>query len=335
MRMRRIALFTCTLFLVLTACAAQADEVVITLGGDCVLGTREEWKDDAETFDTLIAEKGFDWCFSKISEPFLNDDISLVNLETVLQSHSEGHARGKEFTFRGDPSYTGILKAAGIEQVNIANNHYIDFGGSGRESTRAALEAAGIGFSGYTYRSVVEVNGYRIGFAGCRETVYLDRKAPVYNDLEALREAGCDAIIYSFHWGKEYSPTHNQTQRRMADYAIQHGADIVVGTHPHCVQGVEHRRGSLILWSLGNLVFGGTHEMTTFDAVVAQVSLCFDGGEYQGSKLRLLPVLTSSARPDNNFQPEWAEGADYERIMGLIQDDSEMQIEAEMWFPAG
>ena len=181
----------------------------------------------------------------------------------------------------------------------------------------------------------MEVNGYRIGFAGCRETVYLDRKAPVYNDLEALREAGCDAIIYSFHWGKEYSPTHNQTQRRMADYAIKHGADIVVGTHPHCVQGVEHRRGSLILWSLGNLVFGGTHEMTTFDAVVAQVSLCFDGGEYQGAKLRLLPVLTSSARPDNNFQPEWAEGADYERIMGLIQDDSEMQIEAEMWFPAG
>ena len=108
-----------------------------------------------------------------------------------------------------------------------------------------------------------------------------------------------------------------------------------MGTHPHCVQGVEHRRGSLILWSLGNLVFGGTHEMTTFDAVVAQVSLCFDGGEYQGAKLRLLPVLTSSARPDNNFQPEWAEGADYERIMGLIQDDSEMQIEAEMWFPAG
>ena len=108
-----------------------------------------------------------------------------------------------------------------------------------------------------------------------------------------------------------------------------------MGTHPHCVQGVEHRRGSLILWSLGNLVFGGTHEMTTFDAVVAQVSLCFEDGAYQGAKLRLLPVLTSSARPENNFQPEWAEGEDYERIMGLIQDDSEMEIEAEMWFPAG
>ena len=126
MRMRRIALFAFTFWLALTTCAAQADEVVITLGGDCVLGTREEWKNDPETFDTMIAEKGFEWCFAKISEPFVNDDISLVNLEIVLQSHSEGHARGKEFTFRGDPSYTGILKAAGIEQVNIANNHYIE-----------------------------------------------------------------------------------------------------------------------------------------------------------------------------------------------------------------
>ena len=330
--MRRIALFTCTLFLALTACAAQADEVVITLGGDCVLGTREEWKDDAETFDTLIAEKGFDWCFSKICEPFLNDDISLVNLETVLQSHSEGHARGKEFTFRGDPSYTGILKAAGIEQVNIANNHYIDFGGSGRESTRAALEAAGIGFSGYTYRSVVEVNGYRIGFAGCRETVYLDRKAPVYNDLEALREAGCDAIIYSFHWGKEYSPTHNRTQERMADYAIDCGADILIGAHPHVVQGIEKRNGALVLWSLGNLVFGGTHEMTTFDAMLAQLELHFRDGEFTGTQLRLLPVLTSGAIPANDFSPVLAQGEDRERILAQVAADSPQGLADVMWF---
>lgn len=333
--MRRMLGLVLVLLMLPALPGALADEVVITLGGDCVLGTREEWKDDAQTFDTMIAQKGYGWCFEKIAEPFLTDDISLVNLETVLQSHSEGHASAKEFTFRGDPAYTAILKEAGIEQVNIANNHYIDFGRSGRESTRAALEEAGIGFSGYTYRSVVEVNGYRIGFAGCRETVYLDRKMPVYNDLQALKKAGCDAIIYSFHWGKEYSPTHNQTQRRMADYAIQHGADIVVGTHPHCVQGVELRRGSLILWSLGNLVFGGTHEMTTFDAVVAQAVLRFEDGKYQGVTLRLMPVLTSSARPENNFQPEWAQGEDYARIMGLIQDDSEMTIEEEMWFPAG
>lgn len=314
--------------------SACADEIVITLGGDCVLGTREEWKEHPKTFDTMIAKKGYDWCFEIIKAPFMNDDISLINLECVLQEHSEGHASGKQYTFRGDPAYTEILKAAGIEQVNIANNHYIDFSRSGRESTRAALTEAGIGFSGYTYRSIVEINDYQIGFAGCRETVFLDRREPVYNDLKYLKKQCCDVIIYSCHWGKEYSPTHNQAQIRMADYALKYGANIVVGTHPHCVQGIEARRGGVVLYSLGNLVFGGTHDLSTHDAFIAQAVLTFDNGKYQGVTLRLLPVLTSSERPGNNFKPEFATGKDYQRIMQLIQNDSEIKISEEMWFPA-
>ncbi len=321
--------------LVLLGRGAWADEVVITLGGDCVLGTREEWKKEARTFDTLIAEKGMDWCFSGIAEPFQTDDISLVNLECVLQEDGAGHLSGKTFTFRGDPSFTEILQAVGIEQVNLANNHYIDFGRSGRESTRAALEAAGLGYSGYTYRSIVTVNGHKIGFAGCRETVYLDRKGPMHNDLAYLQKQGCDVILYSCHWGKEYSPLHNKTQERMADYALSHGADLVIGTHPHCVQGIERRKGGVVLYSLGNLVFGGTHDMTTFDALVAQAVLSFDeSGRYQGVTLRLMPVLTSSDRPRNNFRPEWAKGEDAKRILSLIQEDSPEEITSEMWFPA-
>ena len=331
---KKTALVCLACLILCTSASALAGEVTVTLGGDCVLGTREEWKKDPETFDTLIAEKGYGWCFSKIAEPFQTDDISLINLEGVLQSGSQGHQRGKQFTFRGDPAYTAILTEAGIEQVNIANNHYIDFSRDGRESTRAALEAGGIGFSGYTYRSIVEVNGYKIGFAGCRETTFLERKAPMYNDLKYLKKAGCDVIIYSCHWGKEYSPTHNQTQIRMADYAIKNGADIVVGTHPHCVQGIDERGGGVVLWSLGNLVFGGTHDMTTFDALVVQAVLSFENGKYQGVTLKLMPVLTSSDRPRNNFQPEFATGGDYDRIMQLIQDDSTLPIGPEMWFEA-
>lgn len=333
--MRRLGFVVLVLLLMLAGQAAAKEEIVITLGGDCVLGTRQEWKQDPDTFDTLIAREGYDWCFSNIAEPFLKDDISLVNLEGVLQDHATGHAKGKQYTFRGDPSYTEILKSAGIEQVNLANNHYIDFGRSGRDSTRAALEEAGIAYSGYTYRSIVNVGGYKIGFAGCRETVYLERKRPMYNDLEYLKKQGCDVILYSCHWGKEYSPTHNKTQERMADYALSHGADIVVGTHPHCVQGIEQRKGGVVIYSLGNLVFGGTHEMTTFDALVVQAVLTFENGRYEGVTLRLMPVLTSSARPDNNFRPEWAEGEDAQRILSLIQNDSEQEITPEMWFPAG
>ena len=74
--------------------------------------------------------------------------------------------------------------------------------------------------------------------------------------------------------------------------------------------------------------------MTTFDALIVQAVLSFDEDGYEGVTLRLLPVLTSGSRPDNNFQPIWAEGGDYNRIMKLIQDDSEIEISEEMWFEA-
>ncbi len=100
------------------------------------------------------------------------------------------------------------------------------------------------------------------------------------------------------------------------------------------VQGIEQRNGGVVIWSLGNLVFGGTHDMTTFDALIARAALRFEDGKYQGVMLMLIPVLTSSDRPRNNFQPEFASGKDYERIIRLIQEDSPMEIEAEMWFEA-
>ncbi|MEG0741177.1 MAG: CapA family protein [Clostridia bacterium] len=333
--MRRFHKALTTLLALLTLlfpALSLADEITVTLGGDCVLGTREKWKEDGDTFDTVIAEHGMDWCFGAIAEPFLHDDMSLVNLEVVLQANSKGHQRGKQYTFRGDPSYAQILRAAGIEQVNLANNHYIDFGRSGRDSTRAALTAGGVAFSGYTYRYVCELEGRKLGFAGCRETTFLQSKAAMRKDLKALESEGCEVIFYSCHWGKEYSPTHNRTQERMADYAIANGADIVVGTHPHCVQGIEQRGKGVVIYSLGNLVFGGTHEMSTFDALIVQAKLRFGADGYEGVTLRLLPVLTSSDRPKNNFRPVWAEGADAERIMKLLQDDSDLDIQPELWF---
>ena len=139
-------------------------------------------------------------------------------------------------------------------------------------------------------------------------------------------------IIYSCHWGKEYSPTHNRTQERMADYAIDCGADILIGAHPHVVQGIEKRDGALVLWSLGNLVFGGTHEMTTFDAMLAQLQLHFRDGEFTGTQLRLLPVLTSGAIPANDFSPVLAQGEDRERILAQVAADSPQGLADVMWF---
>lgn len=333
------ALFAILIWLALCAQAfAYADEITIIFGGDCVLGTREEWKENTDTFDACVARNGLDYPFAKLLPVFEADDMTLVNLECVLQSNNTGHDNRKQHTFRGDPSYADILALSSIEQVNLANNHTVDYRSAGMKSTKAALDNAGVPYSGNKELYVWEIGGHKIGFGGCRETTFLDNKPTVYRDIQKLRKLGCDVVIYSCHWGKEYSPTHNKTQERMAQYAVNSGADVVVGTHPHVVQGVEARQSSdgthnaLVLYSLGNLVFGGTHDMKTFDAMLAQVTLRFDdGGAYLGAKLKLLPVLTSGDAPRNNFQPILAQGEDAERILALVRDDSETEALDGMW----
>ena len=334
------AFFAMLLGMALCACSfAIADELTLTLGGDCVLGTREEWKGERGTFDECIAQNGLEYPFGGLTQIFSTDDMSLINLECVLQDTNEGHDNRKQHTFRGDPSYARMLALCGIEQVNLANNHTIDYRADGTKSTKAALDAQGILYSGNQALYVWEQSGHKIGFGGCRETTFLDNKPVVYRDIQKLKKLGCDVIIYSCHWGKEYSPTHNKTQQRMAQYAVNSGADIVVGTHPHVVQGVEVRQNSkktheaLVLYSLGNLVFGGTHDMTTFDAALARLTLRFnDDGAYQGVNLQWIPVLTSGDAPRNDFRPVVASGEDKQRILDLIQADSELTVTDDMWF---
>lgn len=333
--MRRAMTFFLLVGLCLWAASASADptEIVMTFGGDAVLGTREEWKGDPNNFDAFIEANGFSWPFAKIAEVFHADDLTLVNLECVLQKTGKGIVKSKEYRFRGDPSYTEILAVSGIEQVNIANNHYIDYGSYGKKSTQAALKAGGIAFSGYETLFMYEKDGYKIGFGGCRETTYRQKKSIVEKDIKKLKAMGCDVIIYSYHWGVEYSPSHSSLQKRMAKYAIDAGANIVIGTHPHCVQGIESIGGVPVIYSLGNLMFGGTHEMTTFDAFMVRAILRFGENGYEGVELQPLPILTSGAAPNNNFQPVLAQGEDSARILRLIQKDSNLKITESMWFP--
>lgn len=333
--MRKMMIWAMLLAL-LPGLAAAGTEITLTFGGDCVLGTREEWVGTDGNFEDCVETLGMDWCFSGIAGLFGQDDLTLVNLECVLQDGNAGHNNKKQHTFRGKTAYTQMLTGAGIEAVNLANNHYIDYNQSGEESTKAALDAAGVLYCGYGNLFVLERDGIKIGFGGCRETVFFtEDKACVRRDIQSLKDMGCGVIVYSCHWGEEYSPTRNQKQETMAQYCIDSGADIIVGTHPHVVQGVESRGGAAVLYSLGNLVFGGTHEMKTFDAMLAQATLRFDdAGEYLGVRIELLPVLTSGSAPENDFRPVLADTQAAERILALVQADSALAVSQPMWFPA-
>lgn len=318
-----------------TDLASGEDELLLTFGGDVVLGTREKWQSAQNALPAVLAREGYDYPFRNLVSIFKKDDMTLLNLECVLKADSSGEDKEKLYRFRGLPEYTEVLWRAGVDQVNIANNHVIDYGTKGRETTRAALWAANIPSSGYGQLYIWEKNGHRIGFGGCRETIWRQDTSIIHREVEQLRQLGCEVVIYTCHWGTEYSPAHDsELQKAMAQSAIDAGVDIVVGGHPHVVQGIEYRNGTLILYSLGNLMFGGTHDMTTFDAMLAQVRLRFGANGYEGATLSLLPVLTSSSAPVNDFCPILATGQDAQRILAKVQADSDIAVADNMFFPA-
>ncbi len=295
--------------------------LTLTFGGDCILGSEEQVRKQIDSFDSVVAEKGFNWPFSGLIDLLSRDDISLINLEGVLKNDASG-LNPRVHNFRGPTAYAGILTLGSIEAVNIANNHFPDYGQEGKNSTRAALTQEGIGISGYSDLYVVEKNGIKLGFAGIRETIYKQNPRRMENEITELKNLGCEYIVYTCHFGNEYEVNHNQLQTQMAYAAIDAGANLVIGHHPHVVQGVEEYKGGLIFYSLGNLVFGGNLQLTTFDGLLAQVSPAFREGKLISTAVRLIPVLTSGAQPKNDFRPVVAQGADKARILSTIQADS-------------
>ncbi|MBQ8555682.1 MAG: CapA family protein [Clostridia bacterium] len=311
-------------------------ELVLTVGGDAVIGTRESWWKREDAFPYYLEQNGLGYPFKNLLSIFENDDMTFVNLEGVLKADKKGESRTKEFRFRGLPEWAEVLTLASIEQVSIANNHYIDYGTAGRDATRQALTDEGIAFSGFEYNYIWEVEGLKIGFGGIRETIYEQDPTIVSSDILAMKKAGCDLIIYTCHWGTEYAKQHNELQEKIAAAATAAGADIVIGGHPHVVQGIDSVDDTLVLYSLGNLMFGGTINMQGYDGMLAQLRLRFSPEGYEGVTLKLIPVLTSSSAAEdvNDFCPVVAEGEDKVRILEKVQYDTAFELMEEMYFPA-
>ena len=301
--------------------------IVITLAGDALLGSEDSLRRQAASFDSVVAAEGSAYPLRHFADLFATDDVTYLNLECVLKDDSKDKTEGRLYNFRGPTAFTEILTAASVEHVNIANNHYIDYGFSGRSSTRAALTAAGITYSGYTHTWIYEKDGVKIGFGGIRETSWKQDRSQPAREIQALRDAGCSYILYACHFGTEYEPGHNAFQTEMAHAILDAGADCIVGTHPHVVQGIESYGGKPIFYSLGNFVFGGNLQPTDYDGLAVRLTLHFAHGVCDGVQAALIPLMTSGVQDGTtDFCPVPAMGQDKARILSRIQDDSALTI---------
>lgn len=311
-------------------------DVTITLSfaGDCVLGSEEATRGQPDSFDSIVADKGFSWPFSGFTEYFTQDDLTMVNLETVLMNGKRDRNLQRLHNFRGPAEFAGILTAGSVEAVNIANNHYPDYGTAGKRSTRDALTAAGVAYAGYSALYVYEKDGVRVGFGGIRETIYHQDKSRIAREVAELKDASSQYVVYTIHAGEEYAPIHNAIQTEMARAAIDAGANLVIGHHPHVPQGIEAYDDGLIFYSLGNFIFGGNLTLSTFDSLAVQLILQFDEGILRQTQVQLVPILTSGAAPGNDFRPIPAQGEDKRRILETVNRDSDQPYPEVFIMPA-
>lgn len=287
----------------------------ITLGGDTTLGSTDDLRKRDDCFENVAAEKGYGWFFSGLQTLFATDDLTLINFEGTLTE--ETSKKEKLYNFKGPAEYTDILTLGSVEAVNVANNHTLDYGQQGKEDTIANLEAAGIVVSGGGQLGIFEKNGVKVGMTGyCFP--YKNGKKDISADVKALREAGCQIVIASFHWGSEYRDDFTGEQRTIGRAAVKAGADIVVGTHPHIVQGIEAYQDSYILYSLGNLVFGGNVDPDDRDAYLARVTFTVYEDRCDAPELTVVPIRLTALDKGTDYKPVVAGGEDSARILNRI-----------------
>ena len=239
-------------------------------------------------------------------------DIAFGNLESPLSS--QGVRSGSIYSFRADPKAVQGLVVAGFDVVSFANNHVGDYGKQAFLDTLSLLDKAGIHAvgAGVDYTSahkptMITVNNTTFAFLGYTNLLPVSlggaSSTPAvarYDDDEIVKadivqaKELADVVIVSFHFGDEYETTHNADQEHIAKLAIDSGASLVIGHHPHVVEEVEEYNGGYIFYSLGNFVFDQNFSKDTKKGLSAEVI-------FEGS--RITRVVEREVAFTDDYQP--------------------------------
>ncbi len=310
--------------LVINTKEAKSDEpiqITVSSMGDCTLGTDENFN-PSTSFNAYYNAQGPDYFFKNVRSILEEDDLSIINLEGTFTDSDQ--RQEKTFAFKADPEYVSILTGSSIEAANLANNHSRDYGEESYTDTVETLEQAGIASFGYDQVDILEVNGVKVGLTGIYELAeHLDKQEEVRTNIAALKEAGAQVIIVNFHWGieKEYLP--NDTQKTLAHLAIDEGADLVIGHHPHVLQGIERYKGKYIAYSLGNFSFGGNSNPSDKDTMIFQQTFTIQDGKVEvNDDINVIPCSLSSASGYNDYCPTPLEGSEKERVLEKLNEYS-------------
>ena len=302
--------------------AGEATTITLSFAGDCTLGTDENF-DRSTSFNAKYeAVDDPAYFFANVADIFGADDATIVNMEGTLTNSTT--RADKTFAFKAPAEYAQILVEGNVEAASLANNHSKDYGEQSYTDTINAVEAVGIPTFGYDRIAYLDVKGVKVGLIGTYELAEgLGIKDQMIRNIETAKEAGAQIIVVFFHWGTERETAPDSVQMELGHAAIDAGATLVVGSHPHVIQGIEDYDGHQIVYSLGNFCFGGNKNPSDKDCMIFQQTFTVRGDQVTIDDTNVIPCSISSVSSNNNYQPTPATGDEKERIAAKIQQSSD------------
>lgn len=262
-----------------------------------------------------VSKNNFIWPFEKTMSLLKSGDITFINLEAPLLKYCPLTNTG--MVFCGDQRNIGGLLMAGVDVANLANNHSANHGLKGVNETVKLLESVNIaitGISGVYYKKVKGVTFAFLGFNDIEKNPNVSSASEEKIKIE-LGEArkNADIVVVTFHWGDEYRPQPNQRQIELAHLAIDNGADLIIGNHPHWIQPIEFYKDKTIMYAHGNFIFDQMWSEKTKEGVVGVYT--FYGKELVD--IEFLPVYI-----ENFGQPRFLEGSAKQKILNELKKES-------------
>jgi AmmeMemoRadiSam system protein B len=265
----------------------------------------------------LVQLQNFNYPFEKTVSFLKSADAVFMNLESPLIPNCKTTIEG--MIFCGDERAVQGLIYASTTVVNIANNHAGNYGINGINNTIGLLKKNNIAVTGNGESAIISIKGKRFGFLGYNDIggkeagIAWADEIQMQKDIQNLRKQ-VDVILVAFHWGVEYVLTPNAQQIALAHAAIDAGADVIIGNHPHWVQGIEHYKGKFITYAHGNYVFDQMWSQETREGVL---------GKYTFNDQGLINVAFVPVIIDNYSQPRFATKAEAQKILNRMKESTE------------
>lgn len=296
--------------------------ITISAAGDCTFGSDKGSPSSVNFYAVYNKKKNDSYFFKNVQKYFAKDDLTLVNFEGTL---TDSNARvDKTYAFKGSPSYTNILTQGSVEAVSFANNHCRDYGEQSYTDTIKAFKNADISYASYSKVAIYKTKGKKIGMVAVNGLLNLDYcKDLVTSGIKKLKKKKADIIIVSMHAGIEHTSTLNTVQTELGHFAVKKGANLVLGHHPHTLQGIEKYKGAYIVYSLANFCFGGNTNPTDKDTMIFQQTFTFNNDTLAKSDdVRIIPCSISSVDYINNYQPTPLKGSKRQAVIQKINEFS-------------